>query len=68
MLNRKDLEVSLQSIYIGVVVVGFSYLIGLATEFGALIPAALPLGILLILLFYRLSPRVQLIAWALATY
>jgi hypothetical protein len=67
MLNRKDLEVSLQSIYIGVVVVGFSYLIGFATEFGALIPAALPLGILLILLFYRLSPRVQLIAWALAT-
>jgi len=55
------------SVYVGVVTVGFSYLIGLATELGILIPAALPLGVLLVLLFYWLSPRVQLIGWAVAT-
>jgi hypothetical protein len=67
MLNRKDLSVSLMTIYVGAVTVGFSYLIGLATQLGILIPAAFPLGVLLVLLFYWLPARVQLIGWAVAT-
>jgi hypothetical protein len=67
MINRKDLVTIFMSVYVGVVTVGFSYLIGLATELGILIPAALPLGVLLVLLFYWLPPRVQLIGWAVAT-
>ena len=67
MLNRKDLSVSLMTIYIGAVTVGFSYLIGLGTQLGILIPAAFPLGVLLVLLFYWLPARVQLIGWAVAT-
>jgi hypothetical protein len=67
MLNRKDLSVSLMTIYIGAVTVGFSYLIGIATQLGILIPAAFPLGVLLVLLFYWLPARVQLIGWAVAT-
>ena len=67
MLNRKDLSVSLMTIYVGAVTVGFSYLIGLGTQLGILIPAAFPLGVLLVLLFYWLPARVQLIGWAVAT-
>lgn len=67
MLNRKDISVSLMTIYVGAVTVGFSYLIGLATQLGILIPAAFPLGVLLVLLFYWLPARVQLIGWAVAT-
>lgn len=67
MLTRKDLSTSLVAIYIGVVTIGFSYLIGLATDLDVLIPAAFPLGVLLVVLFFWLSPRVQLIAWAVAT-
>ena len=67
MLNRKDLSVSLMTIYIGAVTVGFSYLIGIGTQLGILIPAAFPLGVLLVLLFYWLPARVQLIGWAVAT-
>lgn len=67
MLTRKDLSTSFLAIYIGAVTVGFSYLIGFATELGILIPAALPLGVLLVGLFFWLSPRVQLIAWAAAS-
>ncbi len=55
------------TIYVGAVTVGFSYLIGLATQLGILIPAAFPLGVLLVLLFYWLPARVQLIGWAVAT-
>ena len=67
MLNRKDLSVSLMTIYVSAVTVGFSYLIGLATQLGILIPAAFPMGVLLVLLFYWLPARVQLIGWAVAT-
>jgi hypothetical protein len=67
MLNRKDISPSLMTIYVGAVTVGFSYLIGLATELGILIPAAFPMGVLLVLLFYWLPARVQLIGWAVAT-
>ncbi|MCF8525845.1 MAG: hypothetical protein K9G10_05460 [Rhodoluna sp.] len=67
MLNRKDLSVSLMTIYVGAVTVGFSYLIGLGTQLGILIPAAFPLGVLLVLLFYWLPARVQLVGWAVAT-
>ena len=67
MLNRKDLSVSVMTIYVGAVTVGFSYLIGLGTQLGILIPAAFPLGVLLVLLFYWLPARVQLIGWAVAT-
>ena len=67
MLNRKDLSVSVMTIYVGAVTVGFSYLIGLATQLGILIPGAFPLGVLLVLLFYWLPARVQLIGWAVAT-
>jgi hypothetical protein len=67
MMNRKDLVTTFMSVYVGVVTVGFSYLIGIATELGILIPAALPLGVLLVLLFCWLPPRVQLIGWAVAT-
>ena len=67
MLNRKDIAVSLMTIYVGAVTVGFSYLIGLATQLGILIPGAFPLGVLLVLLFYWLPARVQLIGWAVAT-
>ena len=55
------------TIYVGAVTVGFSYLIGLGTQLGILIPAAFPLGVLLVLLFYWLPARVQLIGWAVAT-
>lgn len=55
------------TIYVGAVTVGFSYLIGLATQLGILIPGAFPLGVLLVLLFYWLPARVQLIGWAVAT-
>ena len=67
MLNRKDLSTSLIAIYVGAVTVGFSYLIGIATQLGILIPAAFPLGLLLVGLFYWLPARTQLIAWAVAT-
>ena len=67
MLNRKDLSVSIMTIYVGAVTVGFSYLIGIGTQLGILIPAAFPLGVLLVLLFYWLPARVQLIGWAVAT-
>lgn len=67
MLNRKDVSTSLMTIYVGAVTVGFSYLIGLATQLGILIPAAFPLGVLLVVLFYWLPARVQLIGWAVAT-
>ena len=67
MLNRKDLSVSVMTIYVGAVTVGFSYLIGIGTQLGILIPAAFPLGVLLVLLFYWLPARVQLIGWAVAT-
>jgi hypothetical protein len=39
-MNHKDLVTSAMSVYVGVVTVGFSYLIGIATELGILIPAA----------------------------
>jgi hypothetical protein len=55
------------TIYVGAVTVGFSYLIGIATQLGILIPAAFPLGVLLVLLFYWLPARVQIIGWAVAT-
>lgn len=67
MLNRNDFTTSLMTVYVGAVSVGFSYLIGLATQLGILLPAALPFGVLLVILFYWLPARVQLIGWAVAT-
>ena len=67
MLTLKDLSASLITLYVGTVTVGFSYLIGLATQLGLLLPAAFPLGLLLVGLFFWLPARSQLIAWAVAT-
>lgn len=67
MLTRKDLSILLVTLYIGTVTVGFSYLIGFATQAGILIPASIPLGVALVGLFSWLSPRIQLTAWAVAT-
>lgn len=67
MFDRKDLTTSLLTIYVGAVVVGFSYLIGFATQMGVLLQAAFPLGLLLVILLYWLPARAQLIGWAVAT-
>ena len=47
--------------------VGFSYLIGFATKQNMLLVAALPLGIVLVLLLFWLPARAQLLSWAAVT-
>ncbi len=63
----EDFRVLLLTIYSGVVTIGFSYLIGLATELDMLLVLALPLGLLLVGLFSWLPPRAQLLSWSAVT-
>lgn len=64
---KSDLFLLGQTAYVSIVVVGFSYLIGMATEADILLLAAIPLGVLLVALLFWLPPRIQLVAWAAAT-
>ena len=57
----------LQVLYIALVTVGFSYLIGLATTLDLLLVGAIPLGVLLVGLLSWLKPRAQLLGWAAVT-
>jgi hypothetical protein len=66
-LSKKELFIVLQTLYAGLVTVGFSYLIGFATQQKILLIAALPLGILLVLLLAWLPARAQLLSWAAVT-
>ena len=66
-LSKNELNIVLQTIYAGIVAVGFSYLIGFATQQKILITAALPFGIVLVLLLSWLPARAQLFSWAAVT-
>ena len=66
-LSKSELFIVLQTVYAGIVAVGFSYLIGFATTQHILIPAALPMGVLLVLLLAWLPARAQLLSWAAVT-
>jgi hypothetical protein len=66
-IHKSDLIVLLQTLYVGVVSLGVSYLIGFATSANALIIAALPLGLILVLALAWLKPRAQLVGWAVAS-
>ncbi len=66
-ITKKDQIVLLQVLYSGFIAIGFSYLIGLATSADALLIAAVPLGILLVISLAWLNPKAQLIAWSVAT-
>jgi hypothetical protein len=66
-ITKKDQIVLLQVLYSGFIAIGFSYLIGLATSADALLIAAIPLGILLVISYAWLNPKAQLISWSVAT-
>ena len=69
MLNaaKNDLKTILYVLYIAIATLGVSYVIGFATSNDVLLWAALPLGIVIVALFFWLPPRVQLVGWAVAT-
>lgn len=66
-IQPEDLGVLPQTAYAGIVTLGFSHLIGFATQQDALLIAALPLGLLLVGLLFWLQPRAQLLSWATVT-
>jgi len=59
--------VVLQTLYVGVVAVGISYLIGFGTQADLLLAMAVPLGLFIVALLAWLKPRVQLLAWSAVT-
>jgi hypothetical protein len=69
MLNaaKNDLKTILYVLYIAIATLGVSYVIGFATSNDVLLWAALPLGVVIVALFFWLPPRVQLVGWAVAT-
>lgn len=66
-ISLQEAKVLAQAAYSAVVTIGFSYLIGLATQLDMLLVAAIPLGLLLVGLLFWLPPRAQLISWAAVT-
>jgi hypothetical protein len=66
-ISLQEGKVLAQAAYSATVTIGFSYLIGLATQLNMLLVAAIPLGILLVGLLFWLPPRAQLISWAAVT-
>jgi len=66
-ISLQEAKVLAQAAYSAVVTIGFSYLIGLATQLDVLLVAAIPLGLLLVGLLFWLPPRAQLISWAAVT-
>ena len=66
-LSKSEITVLLQVVYAATVTIGFSYLIGIATQLGILLIAAIPMGLLLVTLLMWLPPRAQLLSWAAVT-
>jgi hypothetical protein len=66
-LGRKDLIALAQTLYVGFIAVGVSYVIGFATQADLLLVAALPLGLLLVAALAWLPARAQLIGWSATT-
>lgn len=66
-ISKVDFVVLIQTIYVGVVSLGISYLIGFLTNLDLLLIAALPLGVFLVLLLAWLPSRSQLVAWGAIT-
>jgi hypothetical protein len=66
-VTKRELLTLLQVLYGAAVTIGFSYLIGLATELDILLIAAIPLGLLLVGLLLWLPPRAQLLSWSAVT-
>jgi len=66
-VSLREAKVLFQAAYAATVTIGFSYLIGLATQLDILLLAAIPLGILLVGLLFWLPPRAQLLSWAAVT-
>lgn len=66
-ISRQDFVVIGQTLYAGIVAVGISYLIGVATRENLLLWGALPLGAILVGLLCWLPPRPQLLAWSAST-
>lgn len=67
MLTKLRNSLWVQVLHIAIVAIGFGYLIGYATELGILIPAAIPLGFVLVGAMAWLPARAQLIGWAILT-
>ena len=66
-LKKSQFTTLFQVAYTATVAVGFSYLIGLATQLGILLIAAIPLGVLLVALLCWLPSRAQLLSWSAIT-
>ena len=66
-LGRKDLIAVAQTLYVGLIAVGVSYLIGFATKADLLLVGALPMGLLLVAALAWLPARAQLIGWSATT-
>lgn len=66
-LSRTDFLALAQTLYVGVIAVGVSYIIGFATQADLLLVAALPLGLFLVAALAWLPSKVQLIGWAATT-
>ncbi len=66
-LTKREFIVLGQTAYGALVTIGFSYLIGFATEADLLLVAATPLGLLVVGLLAWLPPRAQLLSWAAVT-
>ncbi len=66
-LTKREFIVLGQTAYGALVTIGFSYLIGFATEADLLLVAAAPLGLLVVGLLAWLPPRAQLLSWAAVT-
>ena len=66
-IGKSDLKTIFYVLYIAVATLGVSYAIGFATTYDVLLLAALPLGVVIVAVFFWLPPRVQLVGWAVAT-
>ena len=66
-LTKREFIVLGQTAYGALVTIGFSYLIGFATQADLLLVAAAPLGLLVVGLLAWLPPRAQLLSWAALT-
>lgn len=66
-LARKDLIAVAQTLYVGLIAVGVSYVIGFATQADLLLVAALPLGISLVAALAWLPAKAQLVGWSATT-
>ena len=59
-IGKSDLKTIFYVLYIAVATLGVSYAIGFATTYDVLLLAALPLGVVIVAVFFWLPPRVHL--------